>query len=137
MPLEVPPTFAISNETAVTPAASVDTEVIRTERSAGVETGWGVGAGTGSGAGVGWGAGSGVGVGATGISAGMTVVVAEPWACGVLVELGMKIIESGTASAFSPERTGVTENFLSVLAMVKAAPQGIPFCVPVGPVVWN
>ena len=52
----MPPTFAISNETAVIPAASGETDVMRTERSAGDATG------TGAGAGAGAGAGSGVGV---------------------------------------------------------------------------
>ena len=50
----------------------------------------------------------------------MTVVVADPWACAVLacpelvavVELGMKIMESGTATASVPARMGGHGEFL-------------------------
>jgi hypothetical protein len=129
VPLEVPPTFAISNETAVMPLWSVEIEVMRTERSAG-ETGTEVGAGVGVGAGAGAGTGSGVGI--TGTCPGTTVVFADPCAapaCPELVEveaLGMKMMERGTESAEEPLRDGVRESSFFSPGTVNAAPHGMP-----------
>src|SRR3989338_10089649 len=107
---------------------------MRTERSAGVlATGGGAGTGEGVGAG-----GSGAGAGA-GASAGVIVTVALPCACcaacpapacGELVEsvdvaFGIKTMETGTSSAPSLPRKGVSEISLVALARVNAAPQGM------------
>ena len=158
MPLDVPPTFVMSKTAVPLPYPSAVTEIIRTERSAGVfgdGAGAGAGAGVGVGAGVGMGVGAGVGVGdgvgmGVGVGEGVGVVTgageiftlalpcASFVACPELeVALGMKIMETGTSRAALPLRNGVTETVLSMLAIVKAAPQGIPFMPPAGPGVCN
>src|SRR3989344_5174739 len=123
----------MSNVATPWPDASTFTEMIRTERSAGV---FGTGAGVGDG----------VGVGVVGVDAGAGVVISKgageiltvalPRACRVacpeLVEvaLGMKMMERGTSSGSAPERIGVMERIFSSLGTVKAAPQGMVFRIP-------
>src|SRR3989338_2487015 len=135
MPLELPPTFAISKVAIPLPDASTFTATMRTERSAGPLTCGFTGvtgfeevstvAGfvvTGC-------------ASSTNVPALMTTV-AVPCACFELVALapptagvGMKIIERGTASGPEPERTGVIDIALSVGTVI-AAPQGRLFAVP-------
>src|SRR3990167_2190074 len=121
------------------PYASLETEMMRTERSAGVLTGGagvgcgvgGVGVGTGVGVGVGAGEGvGGVGVGAgVGVPTGLIFTVAEPCAS-VPVAVGMKRTVSGTSRDAVPEWNGTTVISLVVLVRAKAAPQGMPLRPP-------
>lgn len=150
MPLELPPTFVMSKTAVPLPPASTDTEMMRTERSAGdAGTLTGVGVGDGVGEGAGEGAGAGAGVGCTegegegvALARGAIFTVALPSARSVgspeLVEvaLGRKITVRGVLRSDVPERYGVSDIVFPVPPSVYAAPHGIP-TLPTVPGVWN